>query len=255
VTWLVRRILAASAVVSLGAAGLLGVEVQRARISPRDDYGPVLDLGSGTGPKVVWLGDSTASGVGVHRAEDALPRQVATMTGRAEQVISLAVSGARAHDVVAHQVGAVPADASVVVIDIGANDVVHGALTRTYRHQYEEVLARVPRHASVVVLGVPDMGSPPRLDQPLRSLVGWRGRAFDAVVRSLAHGHHLAYVDIAGHTGPSFRHDPARYFAADRYHPNATGYRLWAEAVAPILSQAIARAVADARWAPPAGRG
>jgi hypothetical protein len=39
------------------------------------------------------------------------------------------------------------------------------------------------------------------------------------------------YVDIAGQTGPAFRQNRERLYAEDRFHPDAAGYRLWAEAV------------------------
>jgi len=231
--------------VPLSIAALLGFEIQRARITARPDYGPVLDLDAAvngaveSSPTVVWLGDSTASGVGVHQSADALPRQTAALSGLPQNLISLAVSGARVGDVLHKQLPLVPASASVVVIDIGANDVVHAARVATFRGQYLQVLKGLPPHARVVLLGVPDMGSPPRLDEPLRAIVGWRGRQFDAEVRSIARSRHLAYVDIAKATGSAFRHHPKEYFFGDEYHPNVAGYRLWAEAVAPVLAAVL----------------
>ena len=82
-----------------------------------------------------------------------------------------------------------------------------------------------------MLLGVPDLGAPTRLPQPLRALAGWRGRALDSDVRHLAAGRHALYVAIAGRTGPAFRRHPDRYFAADHYHPDDAGYQLWADAV------------------------
>ena len=239
VTRSARRLIAGLAVVPIGALAVLGFEAYRARVQPRDDYGPVLNLDGGDGPTVVWLGDSTASGVGVTRSADALPAQAAAASGRAQHIVSLSVSGARVGDVLKLQLPHVPTDASVVVIDIGANDVVHGGLVRTYRRHYEQVLAALPRSAKVIMLGVPDMGSPTRLEQPLRAIVGWRGRQFDGAVRDIARRHHATYVDIAGPTGPRFRAEPGRYFFADRYHPNAAGYALWAAQVGPALRGAI----------------
>ena len=240
-----RLLFAGLVLVPVGAAALLGVEVVRARIGGRSDYGPVLDLDGpvgGGGPTVVWLGDSTASGVGVHAATDALPRQAAALAGVPQTVVSLAVSGARIGDVLHRQLPRVPAGAAVVVIDVGANDVVHVGRVATFERRYQAVLRGLPARARVILLGVPDMGSPPRLDQPLRALVGWRGRQFDSVVRSLARSHHARYVDIAGATGPAFRRHPRQYFFADDYHPDAAGYRLWAEAVAPALAPEVAGA-------------
>lgn len=239
-TRIARRLVAGLAVVPLAAVVVLGGEVYRARSRPRVEGGPVLDLDGGDGPVVVWLGDSTASGVGVTRADDALPRQAATTAQRAQRVVSLAVSGARVKDVLERQLPHVPADAAVVVIDVGSNDVIHGGLVGTYRHDYEAVLRGVPSRARVIMLGVPDMGSPPRLDQPLRAIAGWRGRAFDRAVRDLARRHRAAYVDIARSTGPQFRAEPARFFSSDRYHPDAAGYGLWAAQVGPALRAALA---------------
>jgi lysophospholipase L1-like esterase len=87
----------------------------------------------------------------------------------------------------------------------------------------------------VVLLGVPDMGAIPRFAQPLRAVTGWRGRHLDATVRQVAADTGAVYADIAGPTGPSFRREPGRYFAADDFHPSDAGYGLWADAVLNVL--------------------
>jgi lysophospholipase L1-like esterase len=79
------------------------------------------------------------------------------------------------------------------------------------------------------------MGAIPRFAQPLRAVAGWRGRNLDAEVRRVAAATGAVYADIAGPTGPSFRHDPGRYFAGDDFHPSDAGYRLWADAVVRVL--------------------
>jgi lysophospholipase L1-like esterase len=169
---------------------------------------------------------------------------VAALDHGPEQITALAVSGARISDVVGKQLPHVPADTEVVLISIGANDVAHLSTVGAFRHHYGQLLAGLPAKASVILLGIPDMGSPTRLAQPLRAIVGWRGRAFDGVVRAVARSRHAGYVDIAGRTGPAFRHHPGRYFFSDHYHPNDAGYGLWAAAVAPVLATARAEAVA-----------
>ena len=57
------------------------------------------------------------------------------------------------------------------------------------------------------------------------------GGTLDAVIHDLASAGGHPYVDIAGETGPAFRRDPGRLFAADDYHPSDAGYRRWADAV------------------------
>lgn len=181
--------------------------------------------------RMVWLGDSTAAGVGATTADSALPRQVAARLGRPVQLTVLARSGARIGDVVDEQLPQL-ADLrpELVVVSVGSNDVTHLTGAGAYRDRWRRLVP--PPDAVLIALGIPDMGSPPRLPQPLRALVGWRARRLDrwGAVR-LAEENRATYVDIAGETGPAFRQDPERYFAEDRYHPSDAGYRLWADAV------------------------
>ena len=157
----------------------------------------------------------------------------------------LAVSGARVGDVVDDQVaGLDELHPDVVLVSVGANDAVHLTSRADFRSGYEALLAAVPDGALVVLLGVPDMGAPPRYLQPLRGLAAFRGRQMDGVSRSVARDHDAVYVDIAGETGPTTRSDTGRYLAADEYHPSDDGYALWAAAVLEQLRPALAERVA-----------
>jgi len=187
--------------------------------------------------RTAWLGDSTAAGVGTAAAEGVIGRQVASRLGRAMDVRVLASSGDRVDDVIAQQLPRLAADVQVVFISVGANDATHLARTGTFSSSYERLLAGVPPTACTVLLGLPDLGSAPRLAQPLRAVAGWRGRSLDREVRQLARRSGATYVDIAGLTGPAFRRDRA-LFAADGYHPNDAGYALWAGAVTSAMAKA-----------------
>ena len=218
-----------------GAALVLAVEVEMARSGSRlPDLHLVLDR-SGTGRRVVWLGDSTAAGVGASSAAGALPSQVADGLGGVS-VSVLAVSGARVADVLADQVPKVAGlHPDLILISVGANDTIHLTGRGTFHQTYEQLVRALPAGVPVVVLGVPDMGAIPRFAQPLRAVSGWRGRHIDAEVRQVAASTGAVYADIAGPTGPPFRHDPGRYFAADHFHPSDAGYGLWAQAVLKVL--------------------
>lgn len=232
---LARRggLVVAAAVV--GAAVVLAVEIQLARGGTRlPDVELVLDR-PGEGRRVVWLGDSTAAGVGASSSGGALPSQVADGLA-ATSVSVLAVSGARVADVLRDQVPKVAGlEPHLILISVGANDTNHLTGRGTFRHTYEKVVRAVPNGVPVVLLGVPDMGAIPRFAQPLRAVAGWRGRNLDAEVRRVAANTGAVYVDIAGPTGPPFRRHPDRYFAADDFHPSAAGYGLWADAVLHVL--------------------
>ena len=234
---LARRGRLAVAAAFAGALVVLAVEIQLARGGIRlPDLELVLDR-SGAGKRLVWLGDSTAAGVGATSAAGALPVQVADgLATPGVSVAVLAVSGARVADVLTDQVPKVAAlRPDLVLISVGANDTIHLTARGAFRHTYENVVRALPKGVPVVLLGVPDMGAIPRFAQPLRAVAGWRGRNVDAEVRRVAATTGARYVDIAGATGRPFRRHPDRYFAADDFHPSDAGYGLWADAVLDVL--------------------
>jgi lysophospholipase L1-like esterase len=142
------------------------------------------------------------------------------------------VSGDRVADVVGEQLPGVAAlEPDVVFVSVGANDVTHLTSRDDFADRCRQLVGGLPDGAAVVLLGVPDMGAIPRLAQPLRAAAGFRGRQLDEVVRAVAREVGATYVPIAAMTGPAFRREPGRMFAADEYHPSAAGYRLWADAV------------------------
>jgi lysophospholipase L1-like esterase len=243
-----RRLLLGAGAVPVAFVALLGVEVQIARHGPDLEDSTPLDHdghlgGDGSSLRMVWLGDSTAAGVGASSADTAVPRRVARALGRPVDLIVRAVSGDRIDHVVDRQVrGLADLHPDVVLVSVGANDVVHLTSRDDFRDGYRRLLDRIPDGALVVLLGVPDMGAPRRLPQPLRAIAGWRGRALDEVTRSIARDSGSAYVDIAGETGPEMRAHAGRDFAADRYHPSDDGYALWAAAVLEVLVPRLAAA-------------
>ena len=237
----IRRCLLAAGALVVAFAAVLVAEVMVARGGVHPAAGPPLPTAAPAGPPgtpvdtVVWLGDSTGAGIGASGLAGALPEQAAAEIGRPVRMTVLARSGDRVADVLHHQLPALAViRPTVVFITVGANDTTHLTSRGAFRRDYERVLAGLPPGVRrVVILGVPDMGAPPRLAQPLRAVAGWRGRSLDRDVRHLAaRTAGAVYVDIAGETGPAFRAHPATYFARDRFHPNDAGYALWARAVA-----------------------
>jgi lysophospholipase L1-like esterase len=211
---------------------------------PGRDLDESIGAPGGRAVRVVWLGDSTAAGVGASKPDGSLARQVASKLVSLHPAVRfdvhvLAVSGATVADVVARQLPGLGGTADLVLVSVGANDTTHLVGRSSFRSRYGRLLsslgdAGIPA-SHVILLGVPDLGSAPRLPQPLRAVVGWRGRMLDADVRHLAKARGAVYVDIFAHTSSAFRHHPGRYFAKDHYHPNDAGYGLWAEAVAPVV--------------------
>jgi lysophospholipase L1-like esterase len=246
-----RRILALVALVVLGPLVVLGVEAQLARSS-----GNRLDDEAGQRPRqrtvrpgeqplhVVWLGDSTSTGVGADPFTDSMTWRVAEgLTGGPVLLTVLGRSGDQVHEVLDEQLPdlpevLVPGLEHVVLVSIGANDVT--ALTRrpTFQDRYlrlvdeiEAALDEAGVDARVVLVGIPDIGTAPRLLPPLRQLAGFRGAQLDDEIEGVARRRGLHHVELAERTSETFSSDPERYFAADEYHPSSDGHGVWADAV------------------------
>ncbi len=246
-----RRLLALVVLVVLGPLVVLGIEVQLARSS-----GGRLADESGQRPRqrpvrpgpeplhVVWLGDSTSTGVGADRFEDSTAWRVAEgLTDGAVTLTVLGRSGDQVHEVLDEQLPELadvllPGSEHVVLVSIGANDVT--ALTRRptfadrYRRMVDEIeatLGGTEGAGRVVLVGIPDIGTAPRLLPPLRQVAGLRGGQLDDEIARVARQRGVHHVDLAGRTSRTFSSDPDRYFSADEYHPSSDGHEVWADAV------------------------
>lgn len=244
-----RRILLVLAAVVVLPATVLAVEIQLARTGPRlddeDGFRPdAVWVRAGPDPiHVVWVGDSTATGVGAGDLAASMAHRVAAgVTDGAVRLTILGRSGAQAHEVLEGQVDRLAGTgADVVFVSVGANDVTKLTRRPTFRDRYRDIVTGIRSalpHATVVLVGIPDIGTAPRLAVPLRQVAGWRGDRLDADIAAIARDEGLLHVDLASRTGPVFSSDPDRYFAADDYHPNSEGHGVWAGAVLDAIAEA-----------------
>ncbi len=173
------------------------------------------------GPLWVALGDSTGQGIGAHRPDLGYVGQLHARLakhGRPWRLVNLSRTGARISDVVAEQLPqAIELRPSLLTCAVGSNDI----LWRTPRARLdvalEELLEGLPRGAVVGTLPQ-GLGRQRTLDV--------NGRIIE---RAAARG--LRVANLWATTGPPYRGK----FARDGFHPNARGYRDWADAFADAL--------------------
>jgi lysophospholipase L1-like esterase len=246
---MLRKVLSWVGIVLGAFAVVLGVEVFLAYTREYLPTSPALELGGTFGPRdgrpltFVVLGDSTAAGLGAGSAEHAYATVLSERLGRRGWKIDLLAhgeSGARVKDVLVEQTPiAVRAEADLVFVGIGANDATH--LTSLDRIE-EDMAATLDRllgtGATVVVAGPPDMRAHAWLE-PLRSLVGWRGRQVAAAIEDVAVERGVPVVPLAELAGPYFASNPEDAYASDDFHPGPGGYRAWADAIFPVLVEAL----------------
>ena len=208
--------------------------------------------------EVLIFGDSTAAGVGVDRAEDSMPMQLAERIAadrdRGVHLLGYGWAGARARDVLGDQLprakrplrphlpGSRPPlpDADIVVVSIGANDVIRATSPHAFRRAMRELLAAIREaapEAEVLVIGIPRFrGALPGLE-PLIMLGDLLGDVLRRIQRTEAVGAGATYVDMAHELRG--RLDPRiASLASDAFHPGPEIYRAWAEVSAEALAAA-----------------
>lgn len=196
-------------------------------------------IGEGTPLKYAVLGDSTAVSQG-SEYEKGIARLTALHLAKTHQVTlqNFAVSGARIHDVLKSQTDqAVQFNPDIVLISVGANDVTHVTRLHDFKTKLEETIRKLkaPNPAVRIILtGSPQIGSVPRLPQPMRYFARLRSAQINDVVDQISRSQSVGFARIADRTGSVFDEDRT-LFAADNFHPNEKGYAAWI----PTLTDAI----------------
>ncbi|MFD7640019.1 SGNH/GDSL hydrolase family protein [Kitasatospora sp. NPDC059795] len=257
-----RRIATAAAYggggLGLLGVGLAGVLLTESRMAiraignldgdpPRADglHGEAFADPADTRPPLVmaFLGDSTAAGLGVQRAQETpgalLASGLASVAERRVRLLNVAKSGARSGDLASQVERALPHLPDIAVLMIGANDVTrHAPAARSVRELGEAVGRLVAAGCEVVVGTCPDLGTIKPVRPPLR----WVARRLS---RQLAAAQTIAVVEAGGRTvsvgsllGPEFATRP-ELFSADRYHPSAQGYATASMAMLPSVCAAL----------------
>ncbi len=185
-------------------AGLLGGQVMWVVNRPLPslegmDASGVEGPDSGIELRMAVLGDSTCTGPGLDRPGDIWVRRLArSLTPRFRvEVHSLAQGGAKAVDVVRHQLQpARDLAPDLALVSVGGNDVLRGVTVGAFRRHLTEIVAALTPVARVVMLsGVGDMGTIPRLPHPLADIARLRGRAFNRVHHELGRDYQVLVAD------------------------------------------------------------
>ncbi|MEQ6897757.1 SGNH/GDSL hydrolase family protein [Microbacterium sp. KR10-403] len=192
------------------------------------------------------LGDSLAVGYGAVDPDETpgtlLAMGLADAADRPVELTNVAVVGAESTALIAQlaQLLEEVPEPDVVVIVVGANDVMHlKRLTDALWPLSETVRDLRRRHVQVVVATCPDLGTVQPFSQPLRFFAHWSSRLTatgQAIVALRAGGRTVSLADTLG---PLFRRDPEGMFSVhDHLHPSDAGYRAAAAAILPSVCAA-----------------
>jgi lysophospholipase L1-like esterase len=188
------------------------------------------------------LGDSSAAGLGVERAEETpgalLATGLAAAAGRPVRLVNVAFTGGRSSDLAGQlqQLLAEQPHPDVAMVMVGANDVTHRVKAASAVHDLVQAVTTLRALGCGVVVGTcPDLGTIEPVPQPLRLLARkWS--------RDLAAAQTIGVVEAGGRTvslgdllGAEFAANRSELFSADRFHPSAAGYAKAAGALLPSI--------------------
>ena len=191
--------------------------------------------------RVVVVGDSVAAGVGVIGHEQSMAGRLAhhlhARSGRSVEWVVAARSGADAAGVATLAVGSPRlADAHVVAVSVGVNDVKDLRSDASFRSGLRDLLGAIVEAsptARVFLLGLPPVERLPALPRPLADLLGARGRRLDRIGREVAAS--FPQVVRLELTDEDLR-EVAHPFATDGFHPGAELHDLFARTMCDRLT-------------------
>jgi lysophospholipase L1-like esterase len=243
------------AALPLAAAAIVAAELVRAAVR-RDlpsftNQDPTGSFGDPSAPRlrIVALGDSSITAPGVEDLDDVWIRCISQELASRYRVelISLAVGGSKARDVIEGQLTEAERLApDIACVSVGANDALRGTRLGRFRRELDEIVSRLEAAGAAVVLyGMGDLGSIPRLPPTLSRMATRRSEEFDRVCRRVAVAHpRTVKVHTRGRIITAFRDDPS-LFAGDLFHACGRGHALFAEEAMPAFAAAAEMAMQE----------
>jgi acyl-CoA thioesterase-1 len=200
-----------------------GLLAALAAVAPMALVGPVFAARKRV---VTILGDSITAGLGLPAAA-ALPAQLGLALARLGTPVVVrgaGVSGDTTEDGLGRLNFSVQADTDVCLVALGGNDLLQGLDPRTTKANLAAIVGKLKaRRMGVVLAG---MTAP-------RAVGAGYARDFSAVFPAVAKAERVPlYPDLLAGVGPALRQ-------GDGIHPNATGVKIIATGLAPVVARAL----------------
>ena len=194
---------------------------------------PAFSAASAAPVEIVALGDSLTAGYGLAPSE-AFPEQLEAALlerGHDVTVANAGVSGDTAADGLARLAWSVPAEADIVIVELGANDALRGLDPAVTREALSQIVATLKGRGQAVLLA--GMLAPRNLDDSYAA-------AFDRIYPDLAEEQGVALYPffLAGVAAEAGLNQP------DGVHPTAAGVARIVKSILPEVERLVAGAAA-----------
>jgi lysophospholipase L1-like esterase len=189
--------------------------------------------GESAGENLIYaaLGDSLTSGMGLNNYEESFPYLLAkdlSNNGKKITLENFSYPGYRTDDLIENLLDqAIAAKPEIITLLIGINDI-HGFYSKEkFKKNYQFILERLTKEtkAKIYAISLPFIGADIFLP-PFNYYSGRQTIEFNKIIKELAEKYGIEYIDIAEPTKAVFA-QKGIYYAADAFHPSATGQALW----------------------------
>lgn len=171
-------------------------------------------------PKIIAFGDSLTAGYGlpVEQSYPSLLENKLDQDGLKYEVVNAGVSGDTSAGGLARIDWALEGDVRIVILELGANDILRGQPIAAMKKNLGDIIARVKSHGAEVLLA--------GMEAPTNMGIQYRMAVHDAY-QSLARERKVAFIPffLERVAGIESLNQP------DRIHPNAEGTKIVAETV------------------------
>ena len=192
--------------------------------------------------RLLFVGDSSAAGVGVDHQEQALAIQtssfLAEQLGTPVEWQLLAKSGVNTQQALKLLHRSPPNPADILITALGTNDVTSQRTGKQFLSDYQMLVSQVRQLCgihSVVVTGLPPLRVLPAAPHPLRWYLGKYAASLDRELRNWVNTQACyRYVSLEWAAVPEA-------MARDKFHPGLEQYRHWAQLVANSIAELLPR--------------
>lgn len=193
--------------------------------------------------RVVAIGDSSITAPGVIDLDNTWVRRIAHhFSDRYRIELScLAVGGSKARDVIEGQLAeAVRMAPDIVILSVGANDAIRSPSTERYETDLRHIVERLePVAGAILMLGMGDLGSIPRLPPLLRPMLTKRSEQYDGIATAVAAASpKTVKVYTRARVSRLFWED-RDLFAGDQFHAGDGGHEVFADEAIPAFRAAL----------------
>ncbi len=182
--------------------------------------------------KILFLGDSTAAGIGSASPETSTAGWFSQNFPQAS-ITNISQSGLKL-DGLLKKLPQIPQEKyTLTVIQIGANDIMKLTSLRKIDEEVRTLLKYLqPKTAYISILHSGDIGTATIFIWPFNKILSWRSHKVHDIYEKAAADYGARYVDlIKNNIDQKLSGDQSKYYAKDGLHLSSEGYYLWYEAI------------------------